>query len=68
MTDTPIPLFPDHPMYADAVEAMKRYHQAQADGTSIEDVERLRRIAESHFQAVTDYQLRALGRPGGSRH
>lgn len=68
MTDNPNPLFPDHSMYADTVEAMKRYHQTQTDGTAIEDVERLRRIVESHLQSVTDYQLRALGRPGGSRH
>ncbi|EGB96022.1 hypothetical protein G1E_25771 [Pseudomonas sp. TJI-51] len=53
---------------ADAVEAMKRYHQAQADGLSPSEVERLRLIAESQFQAITDYQLRALGRPGGSPH
>lgn len=60
-------LFPDHPMYADAVD-MKRYHEAQASGEPSEEVERLRLIAESQFQAVTDYQLRALGRPGGSVH
>jgi hypothetical protein len=68
VTDTPIPLFPDHPMYTDAIEALKRYHQAQADGASPLEIERLRLIAESQFQAVTDYQLRALGRPGGSPH
>lgn len=68
MTDTSSLLPPDHRMYADAVEAMKRYHQAQADGLSPSEVERLRLIAESQFQAITDYQLRALGRPGGSPH
>lgn len=68
MTDKPPPLLPDHPMYGDAVAAMKRYHEAQAAGESAEKVERLRLIAESQFQAVTDYQLRALGRPGGSVH
>nr|WP_230849744.1 hypothetical protein [Pseudomonas monteilii] len=36
---------PDHPMYIDAVEAMKRYHQAQADGVSEAQVERLRLLA-----------------------
>lgn len=55
-------------MYADAVEALKQYHQAQADGLSPSEVERLRLIAESQFQAITDYQLRALGRPGSSPH
>lgn len=62
------PLLPDDRMYDDAVAAMKRYHEAQAAGESAEKVERLRLIAESQFQAVNDYQLRALGRPGGSVH
>lgn len=61
-------LSPDHPIYTDAVEALKRYHEAQASGKPVEEVERLRMIAESQFQAVTDYQLKALGRPGGSVH
>lgn len=68
MTDTSRLLPPDHRMYADAVEALKQYHQAQADGLSPSEVERLRLIAESQFQAITDYQLRALGRPGSSPH
>lgn len=68
MSDKPQPLLPDDPMYADAVAAMRRYHEAQAAGQSAEEVERLRQIAESQFQAVNDYQLRALGRPGGPVH
>jgi uncharacterized protein YaaN involved in tellurite resistance len=43
-----------------ALEAMRAYHDAEAAGSSAE-VERLRTLAESLFQAVTDYQLRALG-------
>lgn len=61
-------LLPDHPMYTDAVEAMKRYHQAQADGVSGAALERLRLLAEHRFQAVTDYQLRALGGPSETSH
>ncbi len=68
MTVTSSRLSPDHPMYADAVEAMKQYHQAQANGLRPRRVERLRLIAESQCQAITDYQLRALGRLGGSPH
>lgn len=52
---------PDHPMYTEAVEALKRYHQAQAEGIEEADLERLRLIAEQQFQAVTDYQMKALG-------
>lgn len=63
MRDKP-PVLPDDPMYADAVAAVKLYHDAQVAGQSAKEVERLRVIAESQFQAVNDYQLRALGRLG----
>ncbi|WPE25814.1 hypothetical protein PshuTeo1_15230 [Pseudomonas hunanensis] len=59
---------PDHPMYLDAVEAMKRYHQARADGIRGAELERLRLLAEHSFQAVTDYQLHALGGPRKPSH
>ena len=59
---------PDHPMYIDAVEAMKRYHKAQAGGVSGAELERLRLIAEHSFQAVTDYQLHAFGGPRNPSH
>jgi len=61
-------LLPDHLMYTDAVEAMKRYHQAQTEGISGAELERLRLLAEHQFQAVTDYQLRALGGPAKPNH
>lgn len=48
-------------MYTEAIEALKEYHQAQADGVSGPELERLRLIAENGFQAVTDYQLGTLG-------
>jgi len=48
-------------MYTDAVEALKRYHEAQVSGSTAEEIERLRQIAESQFRAVSEYQLRALG-------
>lgn len=61
-------LLPDHPMYLEAVEAMKRYHQAQAEGIRGAELERLRLLAEHQFQAVTDYQLRILGGPAKPNH
>ncbi|MGJ7547612.1 hypothetical protein [Pseudomonas alloputida] len=61
-------LLPDHPMYTDAVDALKRYHQAQANGVTEAELERLRLITEHQFQAVTDYQLRELGGPGKPSH
>ncbi|PSS58917.1 hypothetical protein [Pseudomonas sp. BBP2017] len=54
-------LYPDHSMYKDAVDAMKRFHDARAAGIPAEKVERLRLIAEAHFQAVNEYQRNAFG-------
>jgi hypothetical protein len=55
-------------MYTDAVEALKRFHEAGADGVRGAKLERLRLIAEHQFQAVTDYQLGALGGPIPGSH
>ncbi|HDS1765335.1 hypothetical protein NPS42_03775 [Pseudomonas putida] len=52
---------PDHPAYTEAVEAMRRFHEAQKTGAPAIEVERLRLIAESLFQSVTDYQMKAFG-------
>ncbi|MFO7070959.1 hypothetical protein P3E18_11910 [Pseudomonas aeruginosa] len=61
-------LMPDHPLYTEAVEALKVYHQAQADGVEGMELERLRLMAEHRFQAVTEHQLRALGGPAEKDH
>ncbi|MFJ4445078.1 hypothetical protein ACIPZ8_23700 [Pseudomonas sp. NPDC089422] len=66
--DLSMVLPPDHPMYTDAVDALRRYHQAQANGVTGANLERLRLLAEHRFQAVTDYQLRALGGPAEPSH
>lgn len=59
---------PGHPAYTEAIEAMRRYHEAQRDGACAKVVERLRLLAETVLRAFTDYQLRAWGGPGGSVH
>lgn len=59
---------PDHPLYTEAVEALKLYHQAQAKGVVETEPERLKLLAEHRFQAVTDYQLHALGGPTETGH
>lgn len=59
---------PDHPLYMDAVEALKRYHRAQSEGVSGVELGRLRLMAEHRFQAVTDYQLRVMGGPAEEGH
>lgn len=55
-------------MYADAVEAMRLYHEAQLSGRSGEEIERLRQFAEAQFGAVNEYQLKALGCPHRRAH
>ncbi|MBK4998982.1 hypothetical protein IAE37_001258 [Pseudomonas sp. S31] len=62
------PLLPDDPMYQLAVDAMKKYDQAKADGLPDADLDRLRLEAEYAFQSVTDYQLEMLGGPSRTRH
>lgn len=62
------PLLPDDPMYQQAVDAMKKYDQARADGLCDAELERLRLEAEYAFQSVTDYQLEMLGGPSAIRH
>lgn len=59
---------PDHLVYAQAVEAMRKYHEAKDMGEPPEEVERLRLIAEAHAQAVTDYQIKALSGRGAPAH
>lgn len=56
------------PLIQEAIAALRRYYRAQSDGEVPEQVERLRLIAESAYQAVTDYQLYALGHQPLIRH
>ena len=49
------------PLIRQAVDALRLYHQAKAAGSPADEVERLRILADSLYQAVSDYQLGALG-------
>ncbi|WP_286913304.1 MULTISPECIES: hypothetical protein [unclassified Pseudomonas] len=53
------------PLIQQAVDAMRMYHEAEAAGQPHEEVERLRLLAESLFQAVSDYQLRVVAKARG---
>lgn len=46
-----------------AMDALRRYHEARDSLTPAQEVERLRLEAESLFEAVHEYQRRALGWP-----
>lgn len=43
-------LMPNHPLYTEAVKALKLYHQAQAEGVVGAELERLKLMAEHRFQ------------------
>jgi len=53
------------PLIQQAIGAMRRYHEAQDYGAPADEIERLRLLAESLFQAVSDYQLRAVAKARG---
>lgn len=53
------------PLIQQAVDAMREYHQAQDRGAPSEEIERLRVLAESLFQVVSDYQLRVIAKLRG---
>ncbi|MDD1016908.1 hypothetical protein [Pseudomonas rubra] len=55
-------------MIQQAIDAQPCYQVARDAGQPAEEVERLRLQAESLYQAVTEYQLRALGGESATRH
>ncbi|NVH63829.1 hypothetical protein HQ621_23215 [Pseudomonas simiae] len=61
-------IMPGGPLMTQAIDAMKRYHQAQEVGLPEAEVERLRLEAEHVFATVGEYQLAALGYQPLTRH
>lgn len=53
------------PLIQQAIEAMRHYHEAQDTGAPPDEVERLRLLAESLFEAVSDYQSRVIAKARG---
>lgn len=53
------------PLIQQAIDAMREYHRAQDRCAPPEEVERLRLLAESLFQVVSDYQLRVIAKARG---
>jgi len=56
------------PLIQQAIEAHRRYREAQDSGAPPEELARLLLEAESLYQAVTEYQLRSLGGPERTLH
>ncbi|WP_170929265.1 hypothetical protein [Pseudomonas sp. B8(2017)] len=61
-------LEPGNPLMTQALDAMKRYYEAQAAKASEVELERLRLEAESLFQAVSEFQQRVMGRRDDTFH
>lgn len=56
------------PLLKQALEAMRAYNEAVAQGRSDAELERLRIEADHLFQTVVDYQLHKAGTLGESTH
>lgn len=57
-TDVPTP---DHPVYRDAIDALRQYLEAKESGAPANEVERLRLIADAQIKAASAYQLDSMG-------
>ncbi|MFG0466647.1 hypothetical protein ACF8LF_18740 [Pseudomonas putida] len=51
------------PLLRQALLAIREHRAAEENGASIEEVERLRLLADSLYNAAIDYQLVAAGQP-----
>lgn len=51
------------PLLRQALEAIRAHRAAEESGASFEEVERLRLLADSLYNAAIDYQLVAAGQP-----
>lgn len=51
-----------------AIDATRKYHEAKDMGAPEAEVERLKLLADSLYQAVTEYQLKTRGQPGDTHH
>lgn len=61
-------IMPHDPVMLEAIDVMKRYHDAQQAGKPDAEIERLRQATQRLFQAISDYQLAALGHQPLVRH
>jgi len=51
------------PLLRDALEAIRAHRDAEEGGAPLEEVERLRLLADSLYNAVIDFQLIVAGQP-----
>ncbi|BFO04080.1 hypothetical protein KNHN1_24580 [Pseudomonas guariconensis] len=51
-----------------AIDATRKYHEAKDMGAPEAEVARLKLLADSLYQAVTEFQLKSRGEAGGTHH
>lgn len=51
-----------------AIDATRKYHEAKDMGAPAAEVERLKLLADSLYQAVTEFQLKSRGDAGDTHH
>lgn len=56
------------PLMQQALDALRKHQQAEADGLPETEVNHLRLLADSLYQAVIDYQLVKAGQPPSTIH
>lgn len=61
-------LEPGNPLMTQALDAVKRYYEAQQAKLPDDEIERIRLEAEALFRAVNEFQQRMLGRRSDTLH
>ncbi|MBF8659480.1 hypothetical protein [Pseudomonas putida] len=61
-------LEPGNPLMTQALDAMKRYYEAQQAKLPDDEIEHIRLEAEALFRAVNEFQQRMLGRRSDTVH
>ncbi|MDD2092439.1 hypothetical protein NP522_19840 [Pseudomonas guariconensis] len=51
-----------------AIDATRKYHEAKDMGAPAAEVARLKLLADSLYQAVTEFQLKSRGETGDTHH
>lgn len=51
-----------------AIDATRKYHEAKDMGAPAVEVQRLKLLADSLYQAVTEFQLKSRGETGDTHH
>lgn len=62
------PVLAGNLLLLEALAAFRAYRDAAKGGAPIEEVRRLWLLADSLYQAITDFQVLVVGEPGNPTH